>query len=69
MKTIKSKLLFIFAIMFATTFTSCAAVTYMKKNCRIETEIGANSFICVICDFSNASDELKSRIQTKLAKP
>ena len=48
------------------TLQSCNVVNFLKKNCSIETQISGKTFFCVTCNFDNASEQLKKRIEKKV---
>ena len=47
---------------------SCTVMSYIKKNCTIETQFSGRSFICFTCNFDNASDVLQEKIEKRIEK-
>lgn len=56
----------LFAVFFV--LQGCSIAQYLKKNCEIQSGIGAKSFICFTCNFDNATPEMRKKIDTYIAK-
>lgn len=56
----------IWFVLVGLSLTGCAAWSYVSRNCRVETEVGSKAFICVVCDFNNASEALKKKLEKRI---
>lgn len=54
------------ALLCLSTLQSCSLMNFLKKNCSIETQISGKSFVCFTCNFDNASEALKIKIEKKI---